>query len=93
MSEGGEGFVEHTHRAVGNHLLRQIAHALLFGNDDGACLWILLSSDDFHQRGLAGAVLSHEANTVAVGDVEGNIVEKVGSGELHRQVVYGYHFL
>ena len=84
VREGRKGFVEHTHGAVGNHLLRQVAHALAFGNDDGARFGLLLPRNDFHQGRFAGAVLTHKANTVAVGNVESYVVEKVGAGKLYR---------
>ena len=85
--EGREGLVEHRAAAVGHHLLGQVAHRLVRGDDHRARLGLLESRQDFEQGGLARAVLAHEAYAVAVGDVEGDVVEEVRPGELDREVV------
>ena len=85
--EGREGLVEHRALAVGHHLLRQIAYRLARGDDHRARLGLLESGEDFEQRRLTGAVLAHEAYAVTVGDIESDIVEKVGACKLDREII------
>ena len=83
-AEGGEGLVDNGAGGVGDHLLGEVADLLAGGDDHGARLGLLPAAEDLEERRLAGAVLAHEANAVVVGDVEGDVVEQVGAGELHR---------
>ena len=91
LAESRQRLFNHRAHSVGHHLLRQVAHRLARSHHNGAALGLLPSTQDLQQRRLAGAVHAHQANTVVVADVEGDILEKVGPRELDRKVVNADH--
>ena len=90
-AEGREGLLEDGAHTVGHHLLRQVAHRLARGDDEGAALRLLPATENLEEGGLAGTVHAHETYTVVVADVEGDVVKEVGAGELYRQIIYTDH--
>ena len=87
-AESRHGFLEHRADTVGHHLLRQVAHRLAGSHDEGAAFGFLPTTEYLEQRRLAGTVHADESNAVVVADIEDDVVEEVGAGELNRQVVY-----
>ena len=74
-----------------DHHLRQVTDTTVVGNAHHSCRRLLLSAENLQHRRLAGTVLSHKGNAVAIVDDETRISEQRLYAKLYFQALYGYH--
>ena len=59
-------------------LLRHVADARVAAEGDGAAIGIDLAGEDAQQGGFAGAVAADQAEALAFGDAERDVLERAG---------------
>ena len=73
------------------HYLRKICHRHMVGHIDMPGSRDLLSANELHDRGLAGAILPDQAYPVPFAYMETYVIQEVIAPERYGQIVYRYH--
>ena len=91
LAEGCQGLVDDRTHGVGHHLLRQVAHRLAAGHDEGAAFGFLPAAENLQQSGFTRPIHTNKADPIVVGDVECDVFKKVSAGKLNREIINAYH--
>ena len=91
VGKDGHRLLQHGPAAMVLHQLRQIANLQAAGFQNLAGGRRLQPHNQFQNGGFARAILAHQANPVAVVDVEADRIEQRGASERDGQIVAGDH--